>query len=626
MSLTSSPQRDVIELLARRNLTSIPKDQQVLLEEPDSWAVDLKSKPHGFANVPGHVLETAKSAYIVRTSATIESQPQLQIQSQPQMSTQSSTQSRTKDSSPPPTSTNNPNHNGVPHTQNGHLESPPPESPEKFMEWSLSPEREPRLPQLPVESSIVRETPKAAPMAPPPRPAPPFSFPSSGGPEEDLEVDIPQPQLLQDAPVNRTAARLQATVESTTPTGTNPMATPPCAQPSHPTQPTIPNTILADKSAVELAPLEQRRERRMKAIQFNDRTPKKFQPELNRLAPTKTFTEMESSNSTSPSSIIPATFEEPPTQGSILPSVEISKDMDIDDEYDQEENDEMEVIVEQSQTQAPVVGSYQSQRAFHDIPPPFPQITLSGDIEPFKIFKMAYPAYTENHSGTLWDFIKACVYLDWLRRRRQLRDCLYDEFIRAFADYQAYVRNARPGQEALVAIEWFNNLSGPSVFNNMVVTKENLGYILDSYPKEVVKASKLIVEEDGSDEEVAQTKRTPLGLDGVMDIDRRESLRRQTSTPALTNASRPHGILTQAPPPPSPSWNSTALPSTIATPATRKRPSRASQYFGKLASSVNSTTPRRPTRTAEERAKLREHFLKRKSADSRSVTSSRFGQ
>ncbi|KAH6991028.1 hypothetical protein BKA56DRAFT_573657 [Ilyonectria sp. MPI-CAGE-AT-0026] len=623
MSLASSPPRDIIELLARRNLTSIPKDQQVLLDKPDSWAIDLKGKPHGLVNVPGHVLETAKKAYIAQTSATTEPQTQLQVQSQVQLSSQLPLPSTTRNSSPSgPTSSHD-----VPPTQNGHSEDPS-EPREEFIEWSVSPEREPRLPQLPqipVESSIVRETPKAAPMAPPPRPALPFSFPSSDGPEEDLEVDIPQPQLLQDTPVNRAAARLQATVDFPTPSGTHPMATPPCAQPSHPTQPTIPNTVVAGKPAAEFVPSEQRRERRMKAIQFNDKTPRKIQPGLNRLAPTKTFTQIESSDSTSPSSIIPATFEEPPSQGSVLQSVEISKDMDMDDAYDQEENDDMEVIIEQSQIQAPISGSYQSERASPHFPPPFPQITLSGDIEPFKVFTMVYPTYTENHSGTLWDFIKTCVYLDWLRRRRQLRDYLYDDFIRAFANYQVYVRNARTGQEALVAIEWFNNLSGPPVFNNMVVTKENLSYILDSYPKEVAKASKLIVEEDGSDEEVIETRQAPLGLDGIMDVDRREALRRPISTPALTSASRPRGILTQAPPPPSPSWNSTALPSTVATPATRTRPSRASQYFGRLASSVSSSsTPRR--RTVEERAKLREHFLRRKSADSRSVTSSRFRQ
>ncbi|KAH7155692.1 hypothetical protein B0J13DRAFT_546188 [Dactylonectria estremocensis] len=621
MTPFSSPPREVAEFLTRRNLTSIPKDQQVLLDEPDSWAVDLKNKHHGLANVPGHVLDTTKMAYIARTSASnvmkSQSQPPAQspIQSMPKHISHSG-------------STSSPSREDLPRTQNGHPESPP-DSPEIPIEWSLSPpERQPRLPRMPVESSIVHETPKGVLMAPPPRPALPFSFPSSDGPEEDLEVDIPQPQVLRDVPVNRAAARLKTTVHLPVSSET-PMATPPCAQPSLPTQPTIPNTVVANKPTVTLAPSEQRRERRMKAIQFNDKTPKKLQPGMNRLAPTKTFTEIESSISTSPSSIIPATFEEPLFGGSIIESVEMSRDIEMDDEYD-EKTDEIETVVEQSQIQAPVASSYKSQQGpeeiYEDIrtKAPTPQIIPGEDLKPFKVFTRAYPTYTENHSGTLWDFIKACVYLDWLRRRRQLRDCLYDDFIRAFADYQVYVRNARTGQQALVAIEWFNNLSGPPLFNDMVVTKENLSWILDSYEKEVAKASKIVADDDGTDEEVVEVGRLPLSLDETMNIDRHESLGRPIATSALP-ASRPRGILTQAPPPPSPSWNSTALPSTIATPATRTRRPRASNYLGNLASGVNSkSTPRR--RTAEERAKLREHFLKRKSADSRGVTSSKLGQ
>ncbi|KAH7156489.1 hypothetical protein EDB81DRAFT_787201 [Dactylonectria macrodidyma] len=612
MTPISSSPREVSELLTRRNLTSIPKDQQVLLDEPESWAVDPKNKHHRLANVPDHVLETTKAAYIARMSASIKSQPQSQ--------TQSPIQSMPKHISHSG-STSSPSREDLPQTQKLGPESPP-DSPEIPIEWSLSPpERQPRLPRMPVESSIVHETPKGVLMAPPPRPALPFSLPSSDGLEE-LEVDIPQPQVLRDVPVNRAAARLNATVDLPVSSETHPTVTPPCAQPSHPTQPTIPNTVVANKPTVTLAPSEQRRERRMKAIQFSDKTPKKIQPGMNRLAPTKTFTEIESSMSTSPSSIIPATFEEPLSQGSVIQSVEMSRDIEMDDEYE-EKNDEMETVVEQSQIQAPVANFYESQQVPEKVHEDIrtkastPQITPGEDLKPFNVFTMAYPTYTENHAGTLWDFIKACVYLDWLRRRRQLRDCLYDDFIRAFADYQVYVRNARTGQQALVAIEWFNNLSGPPLFTDMVVTKENLSWILDSYHKEVAKASKIVADDDGTDEEVVEVRRLPVILDGTMDIDRHESLQRPVSTPTIP-VSRPRGILTQAPPPPSPSWNSTALPSTIATPASRTRRSRTSHYLGNLASGVDSkSTPRR--RTAEERAKLREHFLKRKSADSRSV-------
>ncbi|KAK7416320.1 hypothetical protein QQX98_005264 [Neonectria punicea] len=620
MSLASSPPRDVVEMLTRRNLTSIPTDQQKLLEEPNSWAIDLKNKPHGLANVPGHVLETAKQAYIAQKKA--ERGPR----SPP--STQGPTQTRTRSGSrgsSPPASTPSPNHSNVRRTQNGHSGSPPLSSPEKPIRWSQSPIRDLPLPRIAAESSIIRETPKA-PMAPPPRPVAPFSFPSSDGPEEDLEVELPQPQVHQDDPINRAAARLQATVQSPIPSGTWTMDTPPCAQPTHASQRVIPNTVVAEPAARDIPP-EPRRERRMKAIQFNDQTPRKFQAGMNRLAPTKTFSEIDSSISTSPSSVIPATFEEPLTQGFILQSVEVAKEMDIDDDDYDQENDDMEVIIEQSQVQASVAGSHQSQRSAQSIPPPLPpQISPTADIEPFQAFKIAYPTYTEKYSGTLWEFIKACVSLNWLRKRSQLRECLYDDFIRAFADYQDYVSNARPGREAVVAVEWFNNLLGPAIFNNMMVTKENLSYILDSYPKEVAKARNMITEDDDSEVEVIRvSKPVPvklsveeaalevtqgLDLDSSMDVDHRKPTQRPISTPALTSTLGPRPILTQAPPPPSPAWNSTVHPSTIATPATRAKRLRSSQYFEKLASSASSkATPRR--RTAEERAKLKEHFEKR---------------
>ncbi|KPM45852.1 hypothetical protein AK830_g598 [Neonectria ditissima] len=644
-------------MLARRNLTIIPKDQQKLLEDPSSWAVDLKNKPHGLANVPGHVLETAKQAYIAQTKAkgAPQSRPSAQLPNQ------TPTRSGSRGSSPPG-SAPNPKHNNVQRTQNEHPSSPPVSSPENPIDWtpspdrnppvsapkspiawspspdrnppvsalkspiawSPSPDRDPPLPQMPVKPSVVHETPKAAPMAPPPRPAAPFSFPSSDGPEEDLEVELPQPQVHQDDPINREAARLQATVQSPIPPGTWTTDTPPCAQPTHASQRVIPNTVVA-KPAARDAPSEPRRERRMKAIQFSDKTPKKFQAGMNRLAPTKTFSEIDSSISTSPSSVIPATLEESLTQGSILQSVETVKEMDIDDEEDDEGN-EMEVTIERSQIQAPVVSPHQSHRSAQSIPPSLPHISPNSDIEPFQAFKMAYPTYTENYSGTLWDFIKACVSLLWLNRRRGLRECLFDDFIRTFVDYQEYVSNAGPGQEALVGIEWFNNLRGPAIFNSMMVTKENVGYILDSYPKEVAKARSMITGDDDSEveivrlskpvpvkerlEETASEVRQDLDLESSMDIDRREPPRQPISTPASTSASRPRPILTQAPPPPSPAWNSTVHPSTIATPATRAKRPRGSQYFDKLVSSSSSKrTPRR--RTAEERAKLKEHFEKR---------------
>ena len=488
MSFRSFPHHEVTDLMRRRNLTSIPKDQQNLLEASDSWAVDLKQQRHDPAHVPGHVLESVKAAYIAREE-----------------SSKKITKS-TRPDSPESSTSSSPRQNGHFARSAAQSQIPPSSSPERAISWGSSPPRDESFRhQAAVEAQIIRETPKAAPksafkktpasapMAPPPlpssatRPLVNIEYPSSG-PEEDLEMELPQAQARPDAPINRVASRLQATVASPTSSGRKPTDTPPCAQGTQLTQPVIPNTEVKESTKQEEPAPENRRKRRMKELHFSDASPKKIRQTMNRLAPTKDFTQIISSNSTSSSSVIPATN---PTQASVINSIEDGKTKRLENAAQEEDN--MQVVLSQPQQQ-PSRPTPKPTPSSQEYLPATPRLDLSqylmdNDAKPFEVFKMVYPDFTELWSGTFWDFIKGCVCLDYYRRDKLLRESLYDDFIREFAHgYQTYAKAARNGQRPLPAIQWYNNLQGRPKYNSMILTRENIGYVLDVYPKDVIQA------------------------------------------------------------------------------------------------------------------------------------------
>ncbi|KAI5467534.1 hypothetical protein BGZ63DRAFT_371483 [Mariannaea sp. PMI_226] len=640
MSPSPYSSRDMLNLIETRNLTAIPKDQQALLDSPESWAVDSKSARRR-PNVPKHVLETATQAYVASISVAEEAQ----VQSQPHLPTQPIL--RNGISAAPRTS---PSHAGVQltHPQTGDAGNAPSSPPEELISWPSSPEQ-PQPPRVIPESSVVRETPKA-PMGPPPFPALVSTYPSSDGPEDDLEMELPQPHEWQDVPVNREAAHFQAavaaTVASSIPSGNRTMDTPPCAQQTLPAPSLSAGTTTTQSPKLanpqHAHPLEQRRERRMKPIHFDDTTSKKNHHVKNRLAPTKTFSQVPSSGSTSPSSIIPATFDEPRTPSFVMQSVENMKDVDmLDLDGNSDSNghrNDMDAVAEESQAQPPATDSNQDTKTRNN-QPHLPNV-MDGDFKPYSIYTMAYPEYEEDYHGTLQKFISSCVMLRFMQNNRMLRGCLYDDFIRAFPTYLTYVGKAGVHQEPLPAIEWFNILPDLPIFNRLVVSRENVEYILEQYPKQVVAANQMVDEfmkEDVQESEpvidLGKVSEAESGENhsARMDLDRAEekaannlesngTQQPSSSVPRLMSASRQR-VLTQAPPPPSPQLSSTSFSSSIATPAVRMRPPRTSQYFAKLAASVKpDATPRR--RTAEERAKLREHFLRRRTMDTRAMRSS----
>ncbi|KAM5355265.1 hypothetical protein ACJ41O_001911 [Fusarium nematophilum] len=713
MSLSSSPSRDVTNLFRRRNVTNIPADQRELLEKPDSWAVDARNRPHGLANIPGHVLKTAKEAYTIRKAASGNPQPLSRKRSGSPAASASSKRLRSSVTATPRQDPSN---------------RPPSTSPERQISWSPSPNAPSPSPSSihvafnsTVQSSIVRETPKTAPVAARPQRNPLPSLPSSDGPEPDLETELPQALPRPDVSINRTANRLNPTAPSPISSTNRVMATPPCAQPVHPTQPVIPSTVAADKQIGQgQATPGKRRSRKFKVIEFDD-TEKKVHHPPNRLPTTKTFATVESSIPTSSDSIIPNTYKAPPTQDSVIQSIEENEPVHNNGETARSDADRSSVARSSRRTKETILQSIEESDADKDIqtpkkqngektaaakrpnnskevenqrkslrprqtpttePDPRPPPLLIGPsetLEPFAVFLRHYPEYTAEHYGTKGTFVNACVYLNYLRRRNMLRDVLYDDFIRAFTDdYSAYLDTVKPGQKPMVAIEWFNKQPEPVLYDKVVVDRSNLSYILKYYFEEVARANKAMMQDDDisiytSDSEayydhnrlsggdavsdrasheqghggtgVEATQEAPLSLDGGMEIDspktptvphpepRKEppssSKVAEKSRPAPTPpsssrprkaptqapppfSSRPRDILTQAPPPPSPQIPTTSMapPSTIATPVAKRAP-RSSQYLDRLASSRLSATP--GGRTAAERAKLREHFLKRKS-------------
>jgi hypothetical protein len=128
-------------------------------------------------------------------------------------------------------------------------------------------------------------------------------------------------------------------------------------------------------------------------------------------------------------------------------------------------------------------------------------IAPGAPLKPYDVFVQHYPAYTSDDdgqklSGTKLRFITACVYLNYLRPKRLLRDCLYDDFIRAFpCYYKKYVDRTRVS--VMVAIDWFNKQKNPPVYNKYLVNRSNLSHILRSYPEEFAKVNKLYSRKDG---------------------------------------------------------------------------------------------------------------------------------
>ncbi|KAM0345525.1 hypothetical protein ACHAPU_006452 [Fusarium lateritium] len=557
MSPASSPSRDITELFSRRRGINIPSDQKDLLDGPGSWAVQLNNQPHSRAHIPGHVLETVKASYVARKSNIQERTPkQKERRLSPELFA-SSKRTRNGDATTlkpdfekPPASS--------PERSIPWSPSPPRQTPGRDNSKEL--ESIASLIGPTTQSSIVHETPKTGTEGPTPQRT--FMLlvqnpPSSEEPEDDLETRIPDAQPHHHALINRTALPAKPTVPS--PLSTNrTMATPPCAQPSNSTQAVVPDTITANKGTLEenASPGNGQSKTRLtfKPISIGDvgKKRKKSHNEKERLPPTIMPPVIDSSYPSS-DSVIPNTYSlnVPTTQESIRESIEGNEEDEPADNVEEivPSTNDQSTAVERQYTQLQISGikseplktgqgtsnkmetlarqpvtplqmgspnttplsTSRSRLGGHLPPSASLRIAPGASLEPYDIFVRHYPAYAGDDGGrklpgTVSTFITACVYLNYLRSNRLLRDCLYDDFIRAFpCYYKKYVDHS--GESPLYAIDWFNEQTDPAAYDKYLVNRGNLSHILRSYPEEFARVNETYSKEKEREREREREER-----------------------------------------------------------------------------------------------------------------------
>lgn len=567
MSLTSSPQHDISALFGRRQVATIPKDQQKILEKDGSWAVE-ESQRQGVPQVPSHVLETITETYLRRRKREPQGANNL---------TETVLASVVKEDVIPEEGTGDrkPQEqvDSERHGSDEENEDSPPSS--LAISWEESPPRDHPAPKFtpapPIESQAVEETPMTNPRNEG-QTSHPLDFHAhvredDDEDEDEMDTELPQANEQTDARVNLEPARAQPTATPAMDMHSQSMQieTPPCAQPN---QNIIPGTVNIQKPADE-KPEDRQKRQRFKPIRFEGTTPVKpvsASTSFTRLPNTLHITEVDSSLSTSSSSLIPATCATASTQNTAIAPIP------------QASHAETHITIVESQPAS----------IHREISPP-------DTSNPYTLFITVYPDYKSNN-GTLKNFIKACLCLDYLESERALRECLYDDFIRAFAaGYLKYVLSAGEGQQPLPAIEWFNMLEGQPEYTLMVMTRENLRTVLGMFPEEVAKARRYISHE--AKDKAVETKKRHRTEDR-MDIDVQTP---DMSPPGPARSRRRH----------SPQLGSDApVHPPVPASSSRSRGARASQYFERMASFGKSSTVRK--RSAEEQARLREHFLRRK--------------
>lgn len=497
-----SPIQDVGQMFRRRKFVNIPKDQRALLERDGSWAVDLKNTPHGLINVPGHVLQTVREAYAVRETTAKKVRP-------------STPPSKSKPASPAVASQYS--HEKLP---GGSPTTPvdpplPLSSPERIYSPFSPSEYSPAGGESVDKLTVAHKVPSNVSIAPKVSAVLNHGLTSSGNTDdndmEDLEMELPQPLGGLHVPVNRTAARLvtsSAMEQEITSTATT--NTPPCAQKTYGVDlSTASSKVSPQKSEAAVQPA--RHQRRMKPIQFSEDSPAVSQrrsasASMKHMPGNNILPELESSSSP-PSVIIPATDRYAPTQKPNLdkPTITIVDGRGPVTQTSRAATSLSIHTTVSERANRPLVQSH-AMREPHSMTKDIEM--TDAPVDPYKLFVNTYPDYVTGHTGDRWKFVKACFCLEFLQNERALREYLYDDFIRAFSGgYLKYVNNAGPGQEPLPALEWFNGLSGPIMFNRMAVTRNNLDDILSYYPEEVTRAKAII--NQGKKEEERQPPKTP---------------------------------------------------------------------------------------------------------------------
>ena len=645
MSHITSENDNIADLFRRKNLAAVPSDQNELLQRPDAWAVELRKTRYGLINVPDHVLETVKASYLASKHGRKESDEGASANNNPK-------EASSKPSNTPPSG------------------SPPASSPERQLEWSQSPERPSPPSRRPDMSapSVVHETPNVQHIGQNSSPRRTETIqraviyePASSNDEDELEMHVPEGERNE-------AASSPASVQSQVPydssgdeedemDGQQGVRTPPCAQPD---QQVIPGTVTVESTKASTA-ANPRRQRMMKPISFSQHSPRKRHESAapQRLQPLRQFDMMQTQESLVPSSIVPATARESLTQvsGAEKDHIMLQNPQDSLESYTQQveafdDGEQTDVSVPYNET-----GDEEEtvEKAPHSNADVMVQDARAESKGPFDRFQSAYLDYTTSYSGGLIKFIKACVCLEYLQRERALRECMYDEFVRAFSSgYLSYVAKAGKGQEPLPAVEWFNIQRGPILYDKMIITQDSLKNVLELHQGEVTKVRSLILGADEAErlrreeeeEEVSQDdKSTPVESE-PMDVDEPEPEAQATPVPQTPQTPQPASTLkpatqvarqSSAPLTPTPIFRSplsggvqkpspqvkqqiSSRPSSGSPTSTARSAPLASQYMQQLASRRTSSNT---GAEAERSSKLIEFFRKRKSGSIGSSSSGR---
>ncbi|PTB65996.1 hypothetical protein BBK36DRAFT_1120724 [Trichoderma citrinoviride] len=617
MSLATSPAHDVAKLMGRRSISTIPKDQKSLLERKDSWAVDQDGR-QGLATVPKQVLQTLKEAFIRLQGETEKEDPEEEREEEEEEEEEDDEEESAE--LPRPSAANDRGR------QNGHVpgstavrpSSPPPSSPEvPISSWPASPDRSRgRVQDAMSDVDSPDETPASpAHMAVSEVLSQPLFHatpnPSALSEPEDLEMELPQAQETREAPINRVATVIRQAVASQEPASLvtslpSTTDTPPCAQPQAATSSGTP------KSSVVPADPAHGRSRRMKPIAFSeDNSPRAAEPAANpgpftRRPSMRSLPGPNVQDAFSSSSDTPAPFEQERAQRNSSPPPPPPPPHNFTRNatsqhrtYGQLDGAISREISPSRQT--PMHQLYRIQAAVN--------VSISDRVAPYRAFTATYPDYTTVHSGNLLSFIQACVYLRMLQEERRMREYLYDDFIRAWSSgFLPYVRNAGPGQEPLPALEWFNMLKGPILFNRMCVNAGNIDLVLNAYPEEASRIKAILDRSLQQPEESPESE--PELLPGIeMELEPEPEPEPELEPQAERHHPRPPPPTREAPSLPAPSR---------AAPPPPPRPARPI-----MPSSTSSTTTSRPIpkprkRSAEERARLKEHFRRKATSSSTS--------
>ncbi|KAG5961722.1 hypothetical protein E4U58_004118 [Claviceps cyperi] len=583
MSLSLSSQQTDQAQLGRR-FAIIPKDQLQILDQDGAWAIDPSDR-RDVPLLPINILQDITSRHLMKLKAVKQTADQISSSTKDVLS---------KDHHPRPHVEGN-DEDAVGYDHFDEVRSQEQQEDDEgspISGWSASPIRDPlqsptsapeapnfhtqvpdAMPQVDQRTADLSVAQTATPI-----PAVRESLRLTGimGEEDDdddveMEVDLPGVRESPQARVNLESARMQmmaSTPAAPVVTQITSNDTPTCAQPD---QRMIPGTELEKPSPVRHKKgLKRRCHRRMRPIQFEEDTPVKcLEPfSVGRLPTTSRLDEEGSSMFTSSSSLIPATCATMSTQNSVvgrITATQISATgqasppsvvLQSDDAVSLQKAACASISTHNSgadnaaATQVPATKRAvppSPPQQVHDAAPvqrPYAENLAVVVPEPspppkdmYSLFTSTYLSYTTTHAGTLKNFIKALLCLEYLQSERGLHEFLYDDFIRAFSSaYLQYVRNAGPGQEALPAVEWFNLRGGQPEFSRMIITKRSVDAALEEFPEEVALARQYI--RGGGPQQETRPSREPKRPDEgePMVIDRSTSPTGETSAASASGA------------------------------------------------------------------------------------------